>query len=151
MIYQMIIFDWDGTAVPDRHSSIGGLKTALEELLKEGGLCAIVTGTNLDNILKQGITDLSHLAKHGLHICTNRGSEVFNFDSKGQPQLIFRRRASQAENRALDNATMELQNRIKKQGMRTEIIFDRLNRRKLDLIPEPNWESPKKAQFRELL
>ena len=83
VIYEMIIFDWDGTAVPDRHAPIGNLKAALEELLKEGGLCAIVTGTNSDNILKQGIADLSPLAKHGLHICTNRGSEVFDFDSSG--------------------------------------------------------------------
>ena len=86
VIYEMIIFDWDGTAVPDRHSPIGDLKAALEQVLKEGALCAIVTGTNLDNILNQGIADLSPLAKHGLHICTNRGSEVFEFDSEGRPE-----------------------------------------------------------------
>jgi hydroxymethylpyrimidine pyrophosphatase-like HAD family hydrolase len=76
IIYELIIFDWDGTAVPDRHAPIGALKAALEQLLGEGALCAIVTGTNLDNILKQGVDDLSSLAKLGLHVCTNRGSEV---------------------------------------------------------------------------
>jgi len=150
-IYEIIIFDWDGTAVPDRHAPIGALKTGLEDLLKEGGLCAIVTGTNLDNILKQGIADLSPLAKHGLHICTNRGSEVFNFDSKGQPQLVFRRIATPEEDRALDNAVVELQKLIEKEGMQTDIVFNRLNRRKLDLIPVQEWSHPKKAQFRELL
>ena len=151
VIWEMIIFDWDGTAVPDRHAPIGDLRAALEDLLKEGGLCAIVTGTNLDNILKQGIAELSPLAKHGLHICTNRGSEVFDFGSVGKPQLIFRRQATQSENRALDSAAIELHDWIKAQGMKTEIIFNRLNRRKVDLIPEPEWRSPKKAQFRELL
>ena len=151
VIYEMIIFDWDGTAVPDRHAPIGDLKAALEQILKEGGQCAIVTGTNLDNILKQGIADLSPLAKHGLHICTNRGSEIFDFDPEGRPELIFRRQATHAENRALDLAAIQLHDRIKAQGMRTEITFDRLNRRKVDLIPEPDWTSPKKAQFRELL
>ena len=87
--FNMIIFDWNGMAVPDRHSPIGDLKAALERLLKEGGLCAIVTGTNLENILKQGIADLSPLAKHGLHVCTNRGSEVYDFDSLGQPGSSF--------------------------------------------------------------
>jgi len=151
LIYGMIIFDWDGTAVPDRHAPCGDLRAALEGLLKAGGLCAIVTGTNLDNILKQGVKDLTPLAKRGLHICTNRGSEVFDFDSDGLPRLIFRRNASQTENQALDQATIKLHDQIQVQGMRTEIIFDRLNRRKIDLIPEPEWSSPKKAQFRELL
>lgn len=35
VIYEMIIFDWDGTAVMDHHSPIGPLKSALEDLLKE--------------------------------------------------------------------------------------------------------------------
>jgi len=149
--YDLIIFDWDGTAVPDRNAPIGDLKNALEQLLKEGAHCAIVTGTNLDNILKQGIADLSPLAKHGLHICTNRGSEVYDFDSDGKPHLIYRKVATQSENKALDESAINLQNRIKTQGMTSKITFNRLNRRKVDLIPEPEWTSPKKAQFRELL
>ena len=38
VIYELIIFDWDGTAVPDRHAPIGALKAALEQLLREGAL-----------------------------------------------------------------------------------------------------------------
>jgi hydroxymethylpyrimidine pyrophosphatase-like HAD family hydrolase len=149
----MIIFDWDGTAVPDRHSPIGDLQSALERILKEGALCAIVTGTNLDTILKQGIETLTCVAKQGLHICTNRGSEVYDFNSLGNPRLIFRRQATASENLSLDNAARGLHNRIQTQdkGMKTEVILNRLNRRKVDLIPEPKWTSPKKAQFRELL
>ena len=110
-----------------------------------------MTGTNLGNILKQGIGELSSLAKHGLHICTNRGSEVYDFDPNGQPNLIFERQATQLENKALDRAAIHLHDGIKALGMQTEITFDRLNRRKVDLIPEPAWLSPKKAQFRKLL
>ena len=35
--------------------------------------------------------------------------------------------------------------------MRAEIVSDRLNRRKIDLIPEPEWADPPKARIDELL
>ena len=35
--------------------------------------------------------------------------------------------------------------------MRAEIVSQRLNRRKIDLIPEPEWADPPKARISELL
>ena len=36
-------------------------------------------------------------------------------------------------------------------GLRAEIVSQRLNRRKIDLIPEPDWADPPKARIAELL
>ena len=37
------------------------------------------------------------------------------------------------------------------QGLRARIVSERLNRRKIDLIPEPDWEEPPKARIADLL
>ena len=36
-------------------------------------------------------------------------------------------------------------------GVRAEIVSQRLNRRKIDVIPEPEWADPPKARIAELL
>ena len=38
-----------------------------------------------------------------------------------------------------------------RRGVRAEIVSQRLNRRKIDLIPEPEWADPPKARIAELL
>lgn len=167
--YQLIIFDWDGTAVADRHASTTVLGVVLESLLKSGVLIVIVTGTHLQNILGQsnsrgktstetpteaptgGIAAISVEAKKNLFVCTNRGSEVFNFDERGQAIALYQRRASTLEDQALDRAVDSLALRLAEWDLQTETIRDRLNRRKLDLLPVPEWRDPKKAQFAELL
>ncbi|NDD92524.1 glycoside hydrolase family 65 protein, partial [bacterium] len=51
-----------------------------------------------------------------------------------------------------DRAAMRLEKLIFKEfHLHVETIFDRLNRRKIDLIPTPEWQSPPKSQVRELL
>ena len=41
--------------------------------------------------------------------------------------------------------------RLAEKGLRAEIVSQRLNRRKIDLIPEPEWADPPKARIDELL
>lgn len=148
--FRLFIFDWDGTAVEDRKANADRLIKGLESLLKLGASCVIITGTSFENILRQGIEALSLEAKKALYICCNRGSEVYSFSSDGTPNLLYRRVASAKENQALDHAIEETQSFATKRGLHTKIISNRLNRRKLDLIPVPHWSDPKKAEFREL-
>ena len=150
--FDLLLFDWDGTAVPDRDTPILELLAALERILKGARvICVVVTGTNVDHLLKQGLDTLSRDAKQYLYLCTNRGSEVWAFDVNGKITTLQRRAATPDENAALDRAVARLQSDTARLGLRTEIISNRLNRRKLDLIPEARWDHPKKAEFADLL
>lgn len=146
--YDLLIFDWDGTAVPDRNASGVEVREVLEHALQENIICIAVTGTNVEHLLRQGLDLVNTEAKRNLFLCTNRGSEVWGFDPKGSVQLIHRREATAEENRALDRAAIALEGAVDKFGINTQIVFKRLNRRKLDLLPE--WPDPKKAEFEKL-
>ena len=83
----------------------------------------------------------------GLVLALNRGSEVFSVDREG-PQLAFRRIATADEEAALSHAARLTVERLAARGLRARIVSERLNRRKIDLIPEPEWENPPKARIR---
>jgi alpha,alpha-trehalose phosphorylase len=151
-VFDLLIFDWDGTAVVDRQSPIQDLLAALERVLNEAQvICVVVTGTNVSHLLDQGLAKLSLDAKRSLYLCTNRGSEVWGFEKNGAAKRIFLREATNEENQLLDHAATSLQDDIEVRGLSTRVIFDRLNRRKIDLIPEPRWNNPKKSEFNDLL
>lgn len=149
--FRAIIFDWDGTAVLDRSSDPWSLVDALEEVLREGVVCIVITGTSFKNILDQALRYISPLAKVNLYACSNRGSEVYAFDDFGNERLLFRRHSSLEERSALDRTVDDLKSYFDQLGLETDIVRKRLNRRKVDLIPVDPWRDPKKAQFSELL
>lgn len=149
--YQAILFDWDGTAVADRESDAARLALCLEGVLRAGVFCAAITGTSrahLDRTLGERLTPL---ARRNLIYCCNRGSEVFGFDRSGESEVLFRRQATQEQNALLDRASSALQSALSLRGLETRVISDRLNRRKIDLIPVQRWREPRKAELAELL
>jgi hypothetical protein len=82
----------------------------------------------------------------------NRGSEVYAHEADGTRSLLWAREASPEEDAALDSASDAVRDRLASDyGVQIEIIRNRLNRRKLDLIPEPEWADPPKARIGELL
>jgi trehalose/maltose hydrolase-like predicted phosphorylase len=85
-----------------------------------------------------------------LHLLLNRGSEVFRVDRRGT-HLVERRTATPEEDRALDRATRRCIERLAERGLHADVVSQRLNRRKIDLIPEPEWADPPKARIGELL
>jgi len=148
--YKIIVFDWDGTAVHSRNDAIPELVEALEKLLKQEIFIAVVTGTNFENIDKQFSSHIRGLYKKNLFIYTNRGSEVFGFDENSQPVLLFRKNIDEKTNKLLDEIAEKTKKDIKtKAPVKLEIIYNRLNRRKLDLIPE--WENPLKSEIGKLI
>ena len=108
----------------------------------------VVTGTHVGNVDGQ-----LHARPKGpgrLHLCLNRGSEVFCVDEDGV-RLLVRREATPAEDAALTAAAEATVAKLAKRGLHAEIVSQRLNRRKIDLIPEPAWADPPKARIDELL
>jgi hypothetical protein len=146
--FEAIVFDWDGTAVPDRAADMTDLRRAIEELCALGMDMIVVTGTHVGNV--DGQLRARPRGPGRLHLCLNRGSEVFQVDERG-PELVARREASADEDAALSAAAEATVARLAERGLRAEIVSQRLNRRKIDLIPEPQWADPPKARIAELL
>ncbi|HWJ45175.1 MAG TPA: hypothetical protein VNR63_07285 [Gaiellaceae bacterium] len=146
--FEAIVFDWDGTAVPDRLSDGSRVRELVEALSTAGMHVAIVTGTHIGNVDGQLQARPSGVGR--LYLCLNRGSEVFLVEADG-PKLVWRREATPAEDRALDAAAAATIAELARRGIGAEIVSQRLNRRKVDLIPEPEWSDPPKARIGELL
>jgi trehalose/maltose hydrolase-like predicted phosphorylase len=146
--FEAILFDWDGTAVPDRHADATRIRRLVEKACAAGLELAIVSDTHVGNVAGQ--LAARPAGPGGLVLALNRGSEVFRVDREG-PQLVYRRTASAEEDAALSRAAELTIGRLAARGLVARIVSERLNRRKIDLIPEPGWEDPPKARIDELL
>jgi len=150
--FRIVVLDWDGTAVVDRHEDASAVRAALERLLRAGVPVVIVTGTSAHNIEVQLSAGMCGPHKRMLYLSTNRGSEVFAFDAAGRPLLSWRRQATAEEDRRLtaiaEAASAAIHGRT---GLAIDVVLDRLNRRKIDLIPVPEWRDPPKSALPALL
>jgi len=146
--FEAIVFDWDGTAVADRHADAAGLRLLVEEACAAGLDLAVVSGTHVGNV--DGQLGARPHGPGALTLLLNRGSEVFRVGEDG-PQLVHRRIAGPQEDAALSRAADLTVERLAALGLRARIVSQRLNRRKIDLIPEPAWADPPKARIAELL
>jgi trehalose/maltose hydrolase-like predicted phosphorylase/hydroxymethylpyrimidine pyrophosphatase-like HAD family hydrolase len=148
--FRILVFDWDGTAVKNRTADARPVARALEELLKLEVYVVVVTGTNFDNVDRQFACHINGPHKRNLYICTNRGSEVYGFDARSELFLLYLREASEEENDALDKTAEAVKAEVEgSSGATINIVYKRLNRRKIDLIPE--WVDPPKSQIGKLL
>ena len=142
------MLDWDGTAVTDRHADAGALRELVEAACAAAIDVAIVSGTNVGNV--DGQLGARPRGPGELHLLLNRGSEVY-LAGRQRPRLLERRLATAAEDRALDTAAQAVADELTARGLAVRIVARRLNRRKIDLIPEPGWADPPKAAIAELL
>ena len=145
--FEAIVFDWDGTAVPDRQSDASVVRHRVEALSAAGVHSIIVTGTHVGNVDGQLRARLQ--GPGGLFLCCNRGSEVFAGTDNG-PELLFRKTATPDEDRALDQAAKRTVEELHARGIEARVVSERINRRKIDLIPTPEWADPKKADINRL-
>jgi trehalose/maltose hydrolase-like predicted phosphorylase len=146
--FEAVVFDWDGTAVPDRQADASALRELVHDLCAVGLDLAVITGTHVGNV--DGQLAARPPGPGRLYLCVNRGSETFRVDEVGL-HLVERREASPAEDAALDEAAAATVAALADRGIRAEIVSQRLNRRKVDLIPDPEWADPPKARISELL
>ena len=150
--YRAIIFDWDGTAVVSRREDTAALATLAEALLRHGVRLIVVAGTNVGHIERQLAQLLTPAARQRLIACMNRGSEVYGFDAWGAAVRRSLRVATAGEELALTAIAEALRDTIQaRTGLEVGIVYDRLNRRKIDLIPLPAWADPPKARIGALL
>ena len=146
--FEALIFDWDGTAVPDRDSDAREVRSLIEALCAHGMHIAVVAGTHVDNVDAQ--LGARPTGPGRLLFAVNHGSEVFAVDGQG-PQLVHRREATNAEDVALDRAAALTIEQLAARGLTAEVVSKRLNRRKIDLIPLAEWADPPRTQIDQLL
>jgi trehalose/maltose hydrolase-like predicted phosphorylase/hydroxymethylpyrimidine pyrophosphatase-like HAD family hydrolase len=146
--FEAVVFDWDGTAVPNRGADASRLRELVEELCSLGLHFGVVTGTHAGNV--DGQLEARPDGPGRLYVCVNRGSEAFRADRNGI-RLVQQREATAEEDAALDEAAEATVSALARRGVRAAIVSKRLNRRKIDLIPELEWENPPKARIAELL
>jgi kojibiose phosphorylase len=149
--FKVIAFDWDGTAVMGRKEDASEVNALLDRLLAEGVLVVVITGTNLTNTANQLAQVISGENNRGLFIATNRGSEIYGFAGGTEPIPIWRRKATPEEELRLTRSADEVREELAQRGIESRVIYDRLNRRKIDIIPLPEWADPPKWAIGELL
>ena len=76
---------------------------------------------------------------------------MWAYDPAGERRKVWSRVSTETEEQQLSVAAEELQRRLKERGLETEIIYQRLNRRKVDLIPLPEWADPPKSRIGDLI
>jgi trehalose/maltose hydrolase-like predicted phosphorylase len=151
-MFRAIIFDWDGTAVADRLEDAHPLARLIELLLDQQVWIVVVTGTNFDNINRQFCQLVTPARRRHLLVCCNRGSEVYGFDDAGEVVRRWLRVSTPEEEAALTAVAEQVRDRLTTTtGLDIQIVYDRLNRRKIDLIPLPEWADPPKARIGQLL
>ena len=146
--FDAIVFDWDGTAVPDRAADATAVRALIESLCEQCVDIAIVSGTHVGNVDGQ-----LGARPHGpgrLLMALNRGSELFEVGADG-PVLVAGRAATADEDAALDRAAALTVERLAARGLETRVVSQRLNRRKIDVIPVPEWDDPPKAKIDALV
>ena len=102
--FEAIVFDWDGTAVPDRHSDASRVRRLVEEACALGLDLAVVSGTHVANV--DGQLGARPGGPGALWLLLNRGSEAYCVDRDG-PRLVHRRTTATAQEdaRALTRST----------------------------------------------
>lgn len=146
--FDALVFDWDGTAVPDREADATRVRELVDSLCSAGMHIVVVSGTHVGNVDGQ-----LRARPHGpgrLLLAVNRGSELFDVGAGG-PRRVARREASAAEDAALTRAAEKIVSRLGARGLDARIVSQRLNRRKIDLIPEAEWDDPPKSVIDRLL
>jgi kojibiose phosphorylase len=150
--FRIIAFDWDGTAVVNRLADATPVRRAIERLLELAVNVVVITGTNFQNVDRQLSASIVGPHKRRLYACTNRGSEVYGFADGSQPVLIWQRVATPEENHKLTEIADSVRRTVERRtGLEVHVVYNRLNRRKIDVIPVPEWADPPKAQIGDLL
>jgi hypothetical protein len=115
------------------------VRALVEETCALGVHVAVISGTHVRNVDPQ--LGARPDGPGSLHLLLNRGSEVYRVGREGI-RLLGRRSATAEEDAALSAAAELTVKRLAERGLSAKIVSARLNRRKVDLIPQPQWANP---------
>ena len=79
--FDALVFDWDGTAVPDREADATRVRELVESLCAAGMHVVVVSGTHVGNV--DGQLGARPSGPGRLLLALNRGSDLFAVDAVG--------------------------------------------------------------------
>ena len=100
--FEAVVFDWDGTAVPDRSADASELRALVEELCALG--LDLSSSPARTSATSTGSCGPGRRARGGFYFCVNRGSEVYEADAGRPASCSSDAQATPAEEAALDAA-----------------------------------------------
>jgi len=143
--FDVICFDWDGTAVADRQADATPVRGRVERLTALGVDVAVLSSAGVKEVDGQFRARPGVEGRLFLHL--SRGSEVYVVGPAG-PRLLERREATAEEDAQLTAAAAAFRDRLAAAGMETGIASGCLNRRRIELIPD--WPDPPGTEIPEL-
>ena len=98
--FEAVVFDWDGTAVPDRSADASELRALVEELSALGLDLIVVTGTHVGNV--DGQLGARPTGPGRLYFCaaprsTRRARRASSSSKAGRRHLRRRRRSTRLQ------------------------------------------------------
>ena len=152
--FKVIAFDWDGTAVANRRADATAVRAVIERLLDLGVYVVVVTGTNFGT----STTSLSSADPRPAQTPALRSAPTVVPKSTVSPTT----RAPWSSGAGLLAQTRNGYSRAsptpcrdevagRRTGLQVAVVYDRLNRRKVDVIPDPEWADPPKSRIGDLL
>jgi len=136
--YQAIFFDWDGTAVVSRAAPADAVIAAMGPLLSKGVYLVIISGTTYQNIAGGRLERCFSPAQlRYLFLGLARGSHNLSFDQNGRPTHTFDPPISKEVLLGIHQTAFDVhQELLRDYDYPTNIIFDRPNYVKVDLMPD---------------
>ncbi|MCE5236730.1 MAG: HAD family hydrolase [Clostridiaceae bacterium] len=135
--YRAIFFDWDGTAVISRSAPADAVAAAMAPLLTKGIYLFIISGTTYPNIAGGQLERYFPPAQlRYLFLGLARGSHNLGFDQNGRPTHTFDPQVSKDILLRIHQTAFDVhQELLRDYDYPTDIIFDRPNYVKVDLMP----------------
>lgn len=151
--YQAVFFDWDGTAVCNRESSVDEVAKVMGQLLDQKIYLFVISGTTYDKIA-HGTLD-SYFSKEQLkylYFGLGRGAINYGFDEQGKRYSLFAAEFPTDLTIKIHDVAYQIHRRLRKEyGYDTDIVFTRPGYCKIDLLPEVNRESELYLRESELI
>ena len=98
--FRLIAFDWDDVVLANRPEDAAPVRGPIDRLLRCGVLVVVIAATHIRDIDGQLSRSIRGGHKRNLYLATERGAEVYGFDERFEPELLWARPAGTDEPRA---------------------------------------------------
>ena len=134
--YQTIFFDWDGTAVVSRASPADEVLPPMIELLRQGVILVVISGTTYKNIAQGRLHEyVPKDERQGLYLGLGRGAFNYGFDTDGDRITLHEVVPDRALRVRIHQAAFAVHTHLlERYGYDTDIVFTRPNYCKIDLL-----------------
>jgi len=141
--YRAIFFDWDGTAVINRNAPVDQAVSAMRKLLEKGVYLLIISGTTYENIGGGSIEEFfTNDQLRYLYFGLGRGSQNYGFNIEGKRIIVADPGVSRETEQIIHDVAYDIHRKLfHDYGYNTDIVFNRPNYVKIDIMTTSNRET----------